>query len=97
MSISVQESQEYQEHQQSNHMDSDARSSIFNFEDDEDEHDHAEHSSPSSSSFDKSTFAHLISSYGSSSSTAWLEFSRYDSVIVGVFGLVWHGLYQFGL
>ncbi|KAG7086569.1 hypothetical protein E1B28_002516 [Marasmius oreades] len=76
MSIPVQESQQHQQHQESNY-DSDARSSIFNFDDDEDERDRAEPSSPSSSSFDKSSIAHLISSYGSSSSTAWLEFSRY--------------------
>ncbi|KAG7092027.1 hypothetical protein E1B28_008409 [Marasmius oreades] len=73
MSIPVQESQEHQDHQESNYVDSDARSSIFNFDDDEDERDRAE----PSSSFDKSSIAHLISSYGSSSSTAWLEFSRY--------------------
>ncbi|KAG7099756.1 hypothetical protein E1B28_001569 [Marasmius oreades] len=77
MSIPVQESQHHQDQQESNYVDSDASSSIFNFDDDEDERDRAEPSSPSSSSFDKSSIAHLISSYGSSSSTAWLEFSRY--------------------
>ncbi|KAG7096386.1 hypothetical protein E1B28_003830 [Marasmius oreades] len=77
MSIPVHESQQHQDHQESSDIDSDARSSIFNFDDDEDERDRAELSSPSSSSFDKSSIAHLISTHGSSSSTAWLEFSRY--------------------
>ncbi|KAG7091759.1 hypothetical protein E1B28_008160 [Marasmius oreades] len=76
MSIQVQESREHQEHQESSYVDSD-ESSVFNFDDDEDERDRAEPSSPSSSSFDKSSIAQLISTYGSSSSTAWLEFSRY--------------------
>ncbi|KAG7091732.1 hypothetical protein E1B28_008133 [Marasmius oreades] len=76
MSIQVQESREHQEHQESNYVDSD-EPSVFNFDHDEDERDRAEPSSPSSSSFDKSSIAQLISTYGSSSSTAWLEFSRY--------------------
>ncbi|KAK7058446.1 hypothetical protein VNI00_002080 [Paramarasmius palmivorus] len=52
----------------------DTKSSIFNFDDDEiDEPE----SSTSSSSFDKSSIAHLIATYGNSSATAWLEFERY--------------------
>ncbi|KAF9254636.1 hypothetical protein L218DRAFT_913116 [Marasmius fiardii PR-910] len=75
--------QDHQENQESNYIDSDARSSsIFNFDDEDEDHDRVEldiqaSSSSSSSSFDKISIANLISTYGSSSSTAWLEFSRY--------------------
>ncbi|KAK1233127.1 hypothetical protein PQX77_003767 [Marasmius sp. AFHP31] len=80
MSTSVQEQQQ----QQFADMD-DARSSIF-FEDDEDSSQSqptaeflsfAATIAPSEDGFDKTSIARLISLYGSASSTAWLEFSRY--------------------
>ncbi|ESK87563.1 aspartate-trna ligase [Moniliophthora roreri MCA 2997] len=55
----------------------DAKSSIFNFDDDELDHEEPESSTSSTSSFDKSSIAHLIATYGNSSATAWLEFERY--------------------
>ncbi|KAK7030837.1 hypothetical protein VNI00_013945 [Paramarasmius palmivorus] len=53
----------------------DAKSSIFNFDDDE--LDVEEPTPSTSTSFDKSSIAHLVATYGNSSATAWLEFERY--------------------
>ncbi|KAL0566662.1 hypothetical protein V5O48_015347 [Marasmius crinis-equi] len=85
MSTSVQEQQQQQQQQQQfNEMD-DARSSIF-FDDDEDSSQpqpsaefisFAATIAESEDGFDKRSIARLVSQYGSASSTAWLEFSRY--------------------